>query len=64
MPSDIAFTKGEQPCQNFAPQQNQFGSNRHQCFCCQDNTTVSFCENCYYDHHENGIETCICRRSK
>lgn len=56
-----AFEVGKQPCASFncapggiaaAPEMG----NRHQCMKCGG--TVSFCNNCHYDHHANGYETC------
>ena len=33
--------------------------NRHECVFCRDGIgTVSFCENCNRDHHNDGYETC------
>jgi hypothetical protein len=61
MSCDEQFTQGRQPCQVFTPRQEWWGSNRHQCMYCRDDTTVSYCENCNRDHHENGYETCAFR---
>ena len=63
------FTKGKQPCANFKPQREGNGyatwDNLHECFGPFDDSkrercggTVSFCENCLYDHHSNGWDTC------
>ena len=55
------FKIGQQPCNNFIPQleENEFGiwENRHQCYRCGG--IVSFCVNCYRDHHDGGYENCI-----
>ncbi len=57
----MSFIIGKQPCQNFNPQieanEHAVWENRHQCYRCGG--TVSFCENCYYDHHEKGYEACF-----
>jgi len=59
--SDSDFTVGQQPCNNFNPQieYNEYAqwSNRHECYkhC---GKTVSFCENCCRDHHEDGYDSC------
>ena len=50
------FETGKQPCKDFKPQNDGFGTNRHSCYKCDK--TVSFCENCNRDHHEDGYETC------
>lgn len=56
----VSFKKGKQPCNDFKGQieHHEHGSweNRHQCYKCGG--IVSFCENCYKDHHDNGYETC------
>jgi hypothetical protein len=58
----VKFTIGQQPCNNFKGkvEHHAYGSwvNEHQCYRCRDDTTVSWCENCNRDHHENGYETC------
>jgi len=59
MASDNRFAIGKQPCSDFKPKQEWFGSNRHECIYCRlDEVTVSFCENCVRDHHQDGYETC------
>lgn len=61
------FDKGKQPCEDFNPKKDDWHmTNIHECYGplkdgkmqknCQ--WTVSFCQNCYTDHHENGYETC------
>jgi len=62
------YTVGVQPCSNFMPRQDMYRDNIYECFGPYDNKpsnvqnpcrqTVSFCENCYSDHHVNGWETC------
>lgn len=63
------FSVGLQPCQNFSPQiehnEHAQWENRHECFCGHGTEkpctkTVSFCTNCYRDHHEGGYENCVC----
>ncbi|KKM04559.1 hypothetical protein LCGC14_1763000 [marine sediment metagenome] len=55
------FKEGQQPCQDFKPQieanEHAMWENRHECYKCSG--TVSFCENCYWDHHEGGYEKCV-----
>ena len=55
------FEKGEQPCGFYTPQidGNEYGTweNQHECMRCEG-SIVSFCLNCYRDHHANGYETC------
>jgi hypothetical protein len=59
MASDELFTIGKQPCQHFNPKKEWWGSNRHMCiYCGKDDVSVSFCETCLRDHHQNGYETC------
>ncbi len=57
---DEEFTIGKQPCNDFKQQIecNEYAEwgNIHECYKCGGK--VSLCENCYYDHHENGYETC------
>ena len=69
MDFDVSFRVGQQPCQNFRAQRERNGyaewSNRHECYCGHAkrngcSLSVSFCENCSRDHHENGYEACIC----
>jgi len=54
------FEIGRQPCGNFKPQLDSNGNamwdNRHECYKCGG--LVSFCLNCYKDHHAYGYETC------
>ena len=63
------YTIGLQPCADFEPQRESNGSaewdNTHECFAPFDDSkrprcggTVSFCVNCYSDHHIDGHETC------
>jgi hypothetical protein len=63
------FSIGEQPCKEYKGQIECNGyaewTNEHACFGFRQhkdgapcNSTVSFCENCYYDHHANGYDTC------
>ena len=63
------YTKGEQPCKHYKPQMdgNEYAvwENAHECFGFRQSrdgaichSTVSFCENCRFDHHEGGYETC------
>lgn len=53
------FKVGKQPCSKFKSMDEdyRFSGNVHSCIYC-NNKTVSFCENCCKDHHENGYETC------
>jgi hypothetical protein len=58
-----SYTVGEQPCQDFKPQQdgNMYATwdNVHECYRCKSATaSVSFCLTCNRDHHSNGYETC------
>ena len=58
--ANVLYTVGKQPCDNFKPQMeaNEYAmwENLHQCYRCGGE--VSFCLNCYKDHHKNGYETC------
>ena len=63
------YTVGQQPCQNFKQRmdgnENAMWGNVHECYCGHSKgngctKTVSFCENCYKDHHEGGYENCVC----
>jgi hypothetical protein len=58
MITDFLYKKGRQPCVNFsaANEDHRWAGNVHECYNCQ--STVSFCENCCKDHHENGYEHC------
>lgn len=54
-----------QPCANFTPQDEGFGTTPHECFAGrhagQDVTClgrVYFCTNCNSDHHSGGWNTC------
>ena len=67
MPSSSAFELGQQPCDNFTPQQTWHGHNEHECFAFGPRktdldatcaATVSYCENCHKDHHAWGYENC------
>lgn len=54
-----SFTQGQQPCQGYNPQQSTIApdmDNKHQCYKCGG--TVSFCDKCVMDHHEDGWDTC------
>jgi hypothetical protein len=53
------YEKGKQPCNRFKPSNEDpfLRGNVHSCIYCDD-STVSFCENCCFDHHINGYETC------
>ena len=55
------YTVGRQPCDNYKAQKDgnayNIWDNVHECFI-GDGCTVSFCENCYSDHHSNGYESC------
>ena len=64
-----SFTEGRQPCAAFKPQRDGNGyatwDNIHECFGPFDDSgrercggSVSFCENCYSDHHSGGWNTC------
>lgn len=57
------FSIGQQPCGNLLRADSSapaLGSgnrrNVHECPLCGGERT--FCENCYFDHHANGWETC------
>lgn len=54
------YAVGKQPCQSLNRKTDgnphAVWLNVHQCYRC--NGTVSFCENCYRDHHYNGYESC------
>lgn len=58
------FTKGEQPCNDFSGYEVEWGDiERHTCYGFSDggrqcDETVSFCQNCNKDHHENGYQNC------
>lgn len=62
------FTSGRQPCENFDPKIEYFGTNHHECFGPYDKEAratglrcvalVSFCEQCTTDHHEGGWGAC------
>lgn len=68
MPSPGAFELGDQPCQDFTPRETYWGHNEHECYAirlkregnpnAECGSTVSFCENCNYDHHAFGYERC------
>jgi hypothetical protein len=51
---------GQQPCSDLTRQweANVHGQwlNVHECYRCEK--TVTYCENCRRDHHEDGYETC------
>lgn len=50
---------GIQPCDKLQRREGWMQlPNVHQCFWCGGDVTVTFCENCYFDHHENGWNTC------
>lgn len=53
---------GKQPCKNFKPQmdgnEHATWANIHECYRCKVGK-VSFCENCYRDHHFGGYEKCL-----
>jgi hypothetical protein len=53
------YRAGKQPCDRFNPgpcEQEEFAFLVHQCPLCGG--LRMFCRNCYFDHHENGWETC------
>ena len=56
------FEVGEQPCASFKAKRDGTihaeWDNRRECYkgC---GKTVSFCESCYRDHHEDGYQSCI-----
>lgn len=59
------FKAGTQPCQQYTPQKDYYGfPNIHDCYGPFDGRPrgctgkVSFCLNCYCDHHSGGKETC------
>lgn len=58
------FIEGKQPCQNFKEESGYFGVIEHDCYCKKNGTlcegTVSFCNNCFRDHHKGGYEKCSC----
>lgn len=63
------MNKGKQPCDNYRGQleanMHAMWVNVHECFCKDKEgnycpSTVSFCENCKSDHHNDGFETCVC----
>ena len=59
MPYLIHLNKGTQPCQNFQVAEHCFGSESPLPHCCQKCDSLRyFCENCKYDHHLNGWESC------
>ena len=61
-----SFNEGKQPCKSFTPQEEGHfgGAQIHTCygFSVHDKRTcysaVSFCKNCFTDHHMDGYETC------
>jgi hypothetical protein len=65
-----SFTRGQQPCDNFTPDEEFYGHNEHECWCCGPRArgeavqpgdchgTVSFCRNCHSDHHSEGYDSC------
>ena len=56
---------GEQPCQNFTPNQEEkmwWGHPKHECPRCGG--LRMFCSNCHKDHHEGGWEICDEKVSK
>jgi hypothetical protein len=62
--SQDEYAVGQQPCQELRRKRGDIAAapelpNVHQCYRCGGR--VSFCENCYRDHHENGYETCVLR---
>ena len=60
------FTIGQQPCQKFTSELDEYGLvSIHECWCGYSEGkfclgTVSFCQNCCKDHHEDGYENCQC----
>ncbi len=61
----IKYEVGQQPCKNFKQKMTGEFGNVHECYCGHSigngcDKTVSFCENCFTDHHEGGYETCSC----
>jgi len=68
------YEEGKQPCQAFKPKRDGNGyaewDNVHCCYGPYDDSlpkhrcaaTVSFCENCYSDHHACGWNTCPTER--
>lgn len=64
---------GKQPCQYYNPhlEANEYAiwNNVHSCYCKDKNgeyckKTVSFCDACHNDHHEDGYENCVCANTK
>jgi len=55
---DPWFSEGQQPCDNFTPdeQAEWFGRVTHQCPICWGSR--EFCLNCRFDHHKDGWENC------
>ena len=52
------FEQGQQPCDNFTPEEGYTRMGyTHQCYRCGTGTVV-FCTNCSRDHHEWGYDTC------
>ena len=53
------YMTGRQPCEKFLPNDDLFegSGNVHECIYCEK-LTVSFCNGCYKDHHENGYNNC------
>lgn len=49
----------DQPCQNYKNRTDYWYSS-HQCVRCKPETDsyVTFCENCYTDHHLGGYSAC------
>jgi hypothetical protein len=61
----LDFTMGQQPCPNYNPTKDYYDfANIHDCYGPYDGRPkgcsgkVSFCENCHFDHHNNGWDTC------
>jgi len=49
-----------QPCNEYKPKPDYYDElyNVHQCIVCLKGT-VKFCTNCFYDHHNEGYESCV-----
>jgi hypothetical protein len=62
----MKYEEGTQPCADFKAQDDLFlgSGNVHECYHKlngkQCEGTVSFCTNCFKDHHSGGREGCLC----
>jgi hypothetical protein len=66
----VSYDGKDQPCQNYKPQmegnEHAMWENAHTCYGCapERDSSVSFCVNCYSDHHEGGYASCDHLRCK